>query len=74
MACRNSFRWGSGTTSERPQNTEAVREMDIRMKAMMAERARVDALWDSPQPQPQTESKPQKSTDTQLRKKSELPK
>jgi hypothetical protein len=61
MACRNCNRWGSGTTCERPQNTAAVREMDDRMKAMMAERAKVDALWAEP-PATQPKAEPQKET------------
>lgn len=62
MACRNCNRWGPGTTCERPQNTAAVREMDDRMKAMLAERARVDALWSQPlsegKPEPKAEAQP----------------
>jgi hypothetical protein len=41
-ACR---RWGPGTTCERPINTENSRELETKMKQMMAERERQSTFW-----------------------------
>lgn len=41
-------RWGPGTTCERPQNTEAVKELNARMAALSAERDKQDQMWNSP--------------------------
>lgn len=59
-------RWGPGTTCERIQNTEAVKEMNDRMKALQAERLRQDAIWGDPvaqtQAPPQSKQGPQNTT------------
>ena len=41
-ACR---RWGPGTTCERPVNTENSRELETKMKQIMAERERQSTFW-----------------------------
>lgn len=38
-------RWGSGTTCERPINTESSKELQIKMAAMKAEREKQDSIW-----------------------------
>lgn len=41
-ACR---RWGPGTTCERPVDTPGARELEAKMKAMMAEREKQANFW-----------------------------
>jgi hypothetical protein len=38
-------RWGSGTTCERPVNTEASKELQERLSMMAQERAKQDKMW-----------------------------
>lgn len=38
-------RWGTGTTCERPVNTEASKELQARMAAMAKERESQDKMW-----------------------------
>jgi hypothetical protein len=38
-------KWGTGTTSERPSNTVAAKEVKSNFEKMMAERAKQDSLW-----------------------------
>jgi hypothetical protein len=38
-------RWGPGTTCERPTNTEAAKEIQLKIKAMQDERAKQDSIW-----------------------------
>jgi hypothetical protein len=52
-----SCKWGTGTTCEKPQNTQAQKEMKSKMEALMAERATQDAKWFAP---PQEEALPVK--------------
>lgn len=58
-----SCKWGSGTTCEKPQNTQAQTEMKSKMEAMMAERAKQDAKWFAP-PQEQEEPSPNQIKDS----------
>lgn len=44
MSCSVN-RWGTGTTCERPSNTEAAKELQTRIAAMAQERAKQDAMW-----------------------------
>ena len=41
-ACR---RWGPGTTCEKPVDTPSARELDAKMKALMAEREKQGNFW-----------------------------
>lgn len=41
-ACR---RWGPGTTCEKPVDTPGARELEAKMKAMMAEREKQANFW-----------------------------
>jgi hypothetical protein len=41
-ACR---RWGPGTTCEKPVDTPAARELETKMKAIMAEREKQANFW-----------------------------
>ena len=50
MSRCNINRWGPGTTCERPQNTEAVKEMKAKLEAMQKERAKQDQIWTQPEP------------------------
>ena len=38
-------RWGPGTTKERTPNTETAKEIQERMIALNAERAKQDQMW-----------------------------
>jgi len=39
-------RWGKGTTTERPSNTAASKELQERLEAIRNERAEQDRMWD----------------------------
>jgi hypothetical protein len=39
-------RWGKGTTTERPINTVATKELQERLEAIKNERAEQDRMWD----------------------------
>ena len=41
-------RWGPGTTCERPVNTEAAKEIQHRLAALEAQRAKQDQIWTQP--------------------------
>jgi hypothetical protein len=41
-------KWGSGTTCERQPNTAASKELDSKLKDMMAERTKQDVTWFAP--------------------------
>lgn len=41
-------KWGTGTTSERETNTLASKELETKLKDMMAERNKQDVAWFSP--------------------------
>ena len=58
MSRCNINRWGPGTTCERPQNTEAVKEMKAKLEAMQKERAKQDQIWTQPEsaPEPKAQS------------------
>jgi hypothetical protein len=49
-------RWGPGTTCERPINTESSKELQAKIAAMKAERAKQDTMWT--QSEPDTKEKP----------------
>jgi hypothetical protein len=38
-------RWGPGTTCERAPTTETAKEIQARLAATMAERAKQDSMW-----------------------------
>lgn len=40
-------RWGPGTTKERVSNSETAKEIQERMAALNAERARQDQMWNT---------------------------
>jgi len=40
-------RWGPGTTKERVSNSESAKEIQERMAALNAERARQDQMWNT---------------------------
>lgn len=40
-------RWGPGTTSEKPINTQAAKELEDRLAKLKAERAKTDTMWDA---------------------------
>lgn len=42
-------RWGPGTTCERPQNTEAAKELKGRLEELQKERAKQDQVWTVPE-------------------------
>ena len=44
MSCSVN-RWGTGTTCERPSNSEAAKELQARIAAMSQERAKQDMMW-----------------------------
>jgi hypothetical protein len=62
MSRCNINRWGPGTTCERPQNTEAVKEMKAKLEAMQKERAKQDQIWNQPEPEVKSEVKSQLNT------------
>jgi hypothetical protein len=41
-------KWGTGTTREKLVDTEATLEFKQRLAAIQSERAKLDALWNSP--------------------------
>lgn len=43
-----SCKWGKGTTCERPSNTSASKELESKLKQMMAERTQQDVAWFAP--------------------------
>ena len=49
MRCNPSARWGPGTTSERPCNTEAARDIRAKMEQMLKEREKQDTMWIQPE-------------------------
>jgi hypothetical protein len=44
-ACK---RWGPGTTSEKPIDSDNARELDAKMKLIMAEREKQNNFWTTP--------------------------
>ncbi len=40
-----SCKWGTGTTCERPTNSVASKELDAKLKEMMAARSQQDTMW-----------------------------
>ena len=40
-------RWGPGTTKERVNNSESAKEIQERMAALNAERAKQDQMWNT---------------------------
>jgi hypothetical protein len=44
-ACK---RWGSGTTCEKPINTENAKELETKMKQMIADREKQNNFWTMP--------------------------
>jgi hypothetical protein len=40
-------RWGPGTTKERVSNSESAKEIQERMAALNAERAKQDQMWNT---------------------------
>jgi len=40
-------RWGPGTTKERASNSESAKEIQERMAALNAERAKQDQMWNT---------------------------
>jgi hypothetical protein len=57
MSCSVN-RWGTGTTCERPSNSEAAKELQARIAAMSQERAKQDMMWNSSTPASDTSSPP----------------
>lgn len=55
MSCSVN-RWGTGTTCEKPSNTEAAKELQARIAAMSQERAKQDMMWNSSVATPTSES------------------
>lgn len=43
-----SCKWGTGTTCERQTNTAASKELESKLKKMMAERSQQDVSWFAP--------------------------
>lgn len=43
-----SCKWGTGTTSEKPTTTGSSKELEAKLKEMMAERTQQDAKWFAP--------------------------
>ena len=41
-------KWGPGTACERPTNSGASKELELKLKQMAAERAKQDAAWFAP--------------------------
>lgn len=64
-----SCKWGTGTTCERQPNTGASKELESKLKQMMAERTQQDVAWFAPPP----ESKSTTDHTTQLASSLELP-
>jgi hypothetical protein len=58
-ACR---RWGPGTSCEKPINTDNSRELEAKMKLMMAEREKQSSFWKTTQLQEQVASRVEPST------------
>jgi hypothetical protein len=50
-----SCKWGTGTTCERPSNTGASKELESKLKEMMAQRTQQDVAWFAP-PQEQNQT------------------
>jgi hypothetical protein len=46
-ACVRS-KWGSGTTCEKPSSNVASKELESKLKEMMAERTKQDVAWFAP--------------------------
>jgi len=44
-------RWGPGTTKERVSNSESAKEIQERMAALNAERAKQDQMWNTTEPE-----------------------
>ncbi len=52
-------RWGPGTTTERPPNTEAAKQLETGLAAMMAARQAQDCTYFPQEPvQPQQQQQP----------------
>jgi hypothetical protein len=45
-----SCKWGQGTACEKPSNTAAAKEMEAKLKQMLAERSKQDVAWFAPPP------------------------
>lgn len=43
-----SCKWGTGTTCEKPTTTGSSKELDTKLKEMMAARNQQDAKWFAP--------------------------
>jgi hypothetical protein len=43
-----SCKWGTGTVCEKPTNSVSRKEMDAKLKEMMAAREKQDAKWFAP--------------------------
>lgn len=43
-----SCKWGQGTACEKPSNTAAAKEVEAKLKAMLAERSQQDVSWFAP--------------------------
>lgn len=55
-----SCKWGTGTTCERQSNSVATKELELKLKEMMAERTQQDINWFAP-------SKESKSTNDSIK-------
>ena len=53
-----SCKWGTGTTCERPSNTGASKELESKLKEMMAQRTQQDVAWFAPPPETKSTSDP----------------
>jgi hypothetical protein len=62
-------KWGTGTTCERQTNTAASKEIEAKLKQMMADRTQQDVAWFAPPQEPT----PTNGHTTQLASSSELP-
>ena len=43
-----SCKWGTGTTCEKPTNSVSGKELDAKLKEMIAARSQQDAMWLTP--------------------------
>ena len=63
--------WGSGTGSTTTNTTESAKELNDKLKKMMAERDKIDNLWTTPteqQPQQQQQQPPNPNNSTKTGK------
>ena len=56
-----SCKWGTGTTCEKPSTSVASKEIESKLKEMMAERTKQDIAWFAP---PQEKDKEKNQTQT----------